>query len=91
MTLGDVDLVEINEAFAAQVIPSARGLGIDPFDDRLNARGGSIALATLRHDRGAHPLHPASTVWRPAAVRSAWRPCAWAVGLGMAMILERLT
>src|SRR6185312_13916713 len=42
MTIGDIDLVEINEAFAAQVIPSYRELGIDI--DRLNVNGGSIAL-----------------------------------------------
>jgi acetyl-CoA C-acetyltransferase len=44
MTIEDVDLVEINEAFAAQVIPSARDLGIDPFGDKLNVHGGAIAL-----------------------------------------------
>jgi len=42
MTIDDVDLVEINEAFAAQVIPSARDLGIDP--EKLNVNGGAIAL-----------------------------------------------
>ena len=42
MTIDDIDLVEINEAFAAQVIPSAKHLGI-PFD-KLNVRGGAIAL-----------------------------------------------
>src|SRR3954447_23177783 len=36
MTIDDVDLVEIDEAFAAQVIPSACELGIDPFGNRLN-------------------------------------------------------
>src|SRR5207237_3186900 len=44
MTIDDVDVVEINEAFAAQVIPSARKLGIDPFSDKLNPHGGAIAL-----------------------------------------------
>src|SRR5208282_5567026 len=44
MTIDDVDVVEINEAFAAQVIPSARGIGIDPFSDKLNPHGGAIAL-----------------------------------------------
>ena len=34
MTIDDVDVVEINEAFAAQVIPSARELGVDPFGDK---------------------------------------------------------
>ena len=42
MTIGDIDLVEINEAFAAQVIPSYRDLGIDL--DRLNVNGGAIAV-----------------------------------------------
>src|SRR2546430_1306884 len=44
MTIDDIDLVEINEAFAAQVIPSARGIGVDPFSDKLNPHGGAIAL-----------------------------------------------
>jgi acetyl-CoA C-acetyltransferase len=43
MTIDDIDLVEINEAFAAQVIPSAKHLGIDPID-KLNVHGGAIAL-----------------------------------------------
>src|SRR3954464_10551351 len=42
MSIGDVDLVEINEAFAAQVIPSYQELGVDP--DRLNVNGGAIAV-----------------------------------------------
>src|SRR5207342_2458326 len=42
MTIDDVDLVEINEAFAAQVIPSARHLGIP--EEKLNINGGAIAL-----------------------------------------------
>src|SRR5262249_1432929 len=42
MTIDDIDLVEINEAFAAQVIPSAKHLGI-PWE-KLNVNGGSIAL-----------------------------------------------
>src|SRR5204862_921330 len=42
LTIGDIDLVEINEAFAAQVIPSARALEIAP--ERLNVNGGAIAL-----------------------------------------------
>ena len=42
MTIDDIDLVEINEAFAAQVVPSAKHLGIDL--DKLNVHGGAIAL-----------------------------------------------
>src|SRR5690606_23054471 len=42
MSIQDIDLVEINEAFAAQVIPCARDLGID--EDKLNVNGGAIAV-----------------------------------------------
>src|SRR5256885_3161941 len=51
MSIDDIDIVEINEAFAAQVIPSARGIGVDPFSDKLNPHGGAIAPR--------HPLRPA--------------------------------
>src|SRR5258708_16351432 len=44
MNINDIDIVEINEAFAAQVIPSARGIGVDPFSEKLNPHGGAIAL-----------------------------------------------
>jgi acetyl-CoA C-acetyltransferase len=44
MTIDDVDAMELNEAFAAQVIPVCREVGMDPFDDRFNPHGGAIAL-----------------------------------------------
>jgi acetyl-CoA C-acetyltransferase len=44
MAIEDVDVVELNEAFAAQVLPVCRELGVDPFGDRLNPHGGAIAL-----------------------------------------------
>jgi acetyl-CoA acetyltransferase family protein len=57
----DIDLVELNEAFAAQVLASMRDLGFD--HDRLNVNGGAIALG--------HPLGCSrATAWRPCA--SAW-------------------
>ena len=56
MTIDDIDLVEINEAFAAQVIPSARDLGI-PWE-KLNVNGGvDRARSPVRHDRRAHHDH----------------------------------
>jgi acetyl-CoA C-acetyltransferase len=44
MTIEDVDVVELNEAFAAQVLPVCREVGIDPFGEKLNPHGGAIAL-----------------------------------------------
>ena len=62
MTIDDIDLVEINEAFAAQVIPSYRDLGIDL--DKLNVNGGAIAVGhpfgmTGRQDHLDDPEQPA--------------------------------
>ena len=44
MTIEDVDVMELNEAFAAQVMPVCRELGVDPFGEKLNPHGGAIAL-----------------------------------------------
>src|SRR5207237_10176262 len=44
MSIDDIDIVEINEASAAQAIPSAPGTGVHPFSDKLNPQGGAIAL-----------------------------------------------
>ena len=73
MTIDDVDLVEINEAFAAQVIPSARRLGID--EARLNVHGGAIALG---HPFGMTGARIATTLINGLlrTRRSAWKRCA---------------
>ena len=91
MTIDDVDVVEINEAFAAQVIPSARELGVDPFGDRLNPHGGAIALG---HPFGMTGVRILATLLNDLRTRDQ------AIGLetmcvgggqGMAMIIERLS
>jgi acetyl-CoA C-acetyltransferase len=90
MSIDDVDVVEINEAFAAQVIPSARGIGIDPFDDRLNPFGGSIALGHPFGMTGARItctlLNGLRTLDRAIGLETM---CVGG-GMGMAMVLERL-
>src|SRR5207244_9667818 len=58
MTIEDVDVVELNEAFAAQVLPGCRELGIDPFGERLNPHGGAIALGHPYGMPGARLLVP---------------------------------
>jgi len=91
MTIDDVDVVEINEAFAAQVIPSARGIGIDPFGSKLNPHGGAIALG---HPFGMTGVRILATLLNDLRTRDQ------AIGLetmcvgggqGMAMIVERLS
>jgi acetyl-CoA C-acetyltransferase len=90
MTIDDIDVVEINEAFAAQVIPSARGIGLDPFDDRLNPHGGAIALGHPFGMTGARImttlLNDLETLDKTYGIESM---CA-AGGMGMAMLVERL-
>jgi acetyl-CoA C-acetyltransferase len=90
MTIEDVDVVELNEAFAAQVIPSARGLGIDPFSEKLNPHGGAIALGHPFGMTGARILctliNDLQTLDRTYGLETM---CVGG-GQGMAMIIERL-
>ena len=87
MTIGDIDLVEINEAFAAQVIPSYQDLGIDL--DRLNVNGGAIAVG---HPFGMTGARITTTLLNSLQ----WHDKTFGLetmcvggGQGMAMVLER--
>jgi acetyl-CoA C-acetyltransferase len=91
MTIDDVDVVEINEAFAAQVIPSARGIGIDPFSDKLNPHGGAIALG---HPFGMTGVRILATLLNDLRTRDqtiGLETMCVGGGQGMAMIIERLS
>jgi acetyl-CoA C-acetyltransferase len=90
MTIDDVQVVEINEAFAAQVIPSARGIGLDPFDDRLNPHGGAIALGHPFGMTGARILCTLLNDLQTADVTIGLETMCVGGGQGMAMIVERL-
>jgi len=87
-TVGDIDLFEINEAFAAQVIPSYRELGIDL--DTLNVNGGAIALG---HPFGSTGARITGTLINSLQTHDKqWGVETMCVGggMGMAMVLERL-
>ncbi|WP_432843445.1 acetyl-CoA C-acetyltransferase [Dactylosporangium sp. CA-092794] len=89
MAVGDVDLIEINEAFAAQVIPSVRQLGADP--ERVNVHGGAIALG---HPFGMTGARIATTLLNGLVHRDATiglETMCTAGGQGMAMVVERLS
>jgi acetyl-CoA C-acetyltransferase len=92
MTIDDVDLVEINEAFAAQVIPSARDLGIDPFDvDKLNVHGGAVAVG---HPFGMTGARITTTLLNGLRARDksiGLETMCVGGGQGMALIVERLS
>ncbi len=92
MSIGDIDLVELNEAFAAQVIPSARLLGIDPFDDgKLNVHGGAIALGHPFGMTGARITATLINGLRTRDKQFGLETMCVGGGQGMAMILERLS
>jgi acetyl-CoA C-acetyltransferase len=90
-SIDDIDLVEINEAFAAQVIPSARGIGIDPFGDKLNVNGGAIAVG---HPFGMTGARITTTLLNSLQYHDktfGLETMCVGGGQGMAMVLERLS
>ena len=89
MTIGDMDLYEINEAFAAQVLPSADALGMD--FDKLNVHGGAIALG---HPFGSTGARITTTLLNGMQERDAQfglETMCVGGGQGMAIIYERLS
>ena len=90
MTIDDIDVVEINEAFAAQVIPAARGIGVDPFSDKLNPHGGAIALGHPFGMTGARILCTLLNGLREKDKTYGLETMCVGGGQGMAMIVERL-
>jgi acetyl-CoA C-acetyltransferase len=90
MTIDDVDILEINEAFAAQVIPSARALGVDPFSDKLNPHGGAIALGHPFGMTGARILCTILNGLEHKDATIGLETMCVGGGQGMAMIFERL-
>jgi acetyl-CoA C-acetyltransferase len=89
MTMSDIDVVEINEAFAAQIVPCREDLGIE--EDKLNPFGGAIALGHPFGMTGARImttlLNDLETLDKTYGIESM---CA-AGGMGMAMLVERLS
>lgn len=89
MSIGDIDLLEINEAFAAQVVPSIADIGIDP--ERVNVNGGAIALGHPYGMTGARITTTAINALRERDEQFAVETMCTAGGQGMAMVLERLS
>ena len=88
VTIDDIDLVEINEAFAAQVIPSARHLGI-PWD-KLNVHGGAIALGHPFGMTGSRIMATLLNGLEHSGGTLGMESMCVGGGQGMAMIVERL-
>jgi acetyl-CoA C-acetyltransferase len=89
MKIGDVDIVELNEAFAAQVLPVVDELGID-IDGQLNPHGGSIALGHPFGMTGARIMTTLLNGLQAADGTIGLETMCVGGGQGMAMIVERL-
>ena len=89
MTIDDIDLVEINEAFAAQVVPSYQDLGIDL--DRLNVNGGAIAVGHPFGMTGARLQNTMINSLTAHDKQTGLITMCVGGGQGMALILERMS
>jgi acetyl-CoA C-acetyltransferase len=89
LTIEDIDLVEINEAFAAQVVPSAQELGISY--DKLNVKGGAIALGHPFGQTGARIMTTLLNALEDTGKTIGLESMCVGGGQGMAMVVERLS
>jgi acetyl-CoA C-acetyltransferase len=90
LTLPDMDVIELNEAFAAQVLACVRQLGLDDRDPRLNPNGGAIALGHPLGMSGARLLLTAAHELKATAKQYALCAMCVGVGQGMATIIARV-
>ncbi|HEY0416443.1 MAG TPA: acetyl-CoA C-acyltransferase [Gaiellaceae bacterium] len=91
MTIDDVDVIELNEAFAAQVLPVCRELGVDPFGDELNPHGGAIALGHPYGMTGARIMATLLNDLETLDGTVGLETMCVGGGQGMAMLVERLS
>ena len=90
LELGDMDVLELNEAFAAQVLACLRELGVADDDSRVNPNGGAIALGHPLGMSGARLVLSAATELHRTNKHYALCTMCIGVGQGMAMIIERI-
>jgi len=90
LTIGEMDVIEINEAFAAQVLASLRALGVKDDDPRVNPNGGAIALGHPLGMSGARLALTAAMQLRRGGGRYALCTMCIGVGQGMAAVIERV-
>lgn len=90
LTLDDMDIIELNEAFSAQVLACSRALGLDDRDPRINPKGGSIALGHPLGASGARILISAiHELQRTKKDRALCTMCI-GVGQGIALVVSRV-
>ncbi|WP_025822449.1 3-oxoadipyl-CoA thiolase [Shewanella marina] len=91
LTLADMDIIELNEAFAAQALSCMQQLGISEDDTRVNPKGGAIALGHPLGMSGSRLVITAMQQLQRSQGRYALCTMCIGVGQGIAMVLERVT
>jgi 3-oxoadipyl-CoA thiolase len=89
LTIDDIDIIEFNEAFAAQALASARALGLKDDDERLNPQGGAIALGHPLGMSGTRIVLSAAKQLERSGKRYALCAMCIGVGQGIAMVIEK--
>ncbi|MBK6353534.1 MAG: acetyl-CoA C-acyltransferase [Saprospiraceae bacterium] len=90
LRIGEMDIIELNEAFAAQVLACTRNLGLEDEDPRLNPNGGAIALGHPLGMSGARLILTAAKELQVRQKKYALCTMCIGVGQGYAVILERV-
>jgi acetyl-CoA acetyltransferase family protein len=90
LTLKDIDVIELNEAFAAQALACTRALGLEDNDPRINPNGGAIALGHPLGMSGARIINAAALELQRSNKRYALATMCIGVGQGYAVIIERM-
>jgi acetyl-CoA acyltransferase len=90
LTLNDIDIIELNEAFAAQSLACTRQLGIDDDDPRVNPNGGAIAIGHPLGMTGARIVNSAALELQQTGKRYALATMCVGLGQGYAVIIERV-
>lgn len=89
LSLDDMDIIELNEAFAAQALACTRAMGLKDDDPRINPNGGAIALGHPLGVTGARILHSAALELQLTGKRYALCTLCVGVGQGYATVIER--
>ena len=90
MTIDDIDILELNEAFAAQAVAVTRAFGLPDDSEKVNPNGGAIALGHPLGMSGARLILTATHQLQKTGARYAIASMCIGVGQGMATLLERV-
>ncbi len=91
LSIDDMDVIEINEAFASQVLGCLKGLGIAEDDSRINMNGGAIALGHPLGASGPRIFLTAARQLERVGGRYALATLCVGVGQGTAVVMERMS